>query len=113
MDERHCEKCGYDLTGISSRGTCPECGSFYDVLTGKGLVGTSRTSQSVERGHRIMARIRTICLGLATLSILGCGGALWWVNRKLPDAERPFVIACVIGLVVAMATATSYLYEKD
>ena len=28
-DDRRCSTCGYQLTGIAARGTCPECGSQY------------------------------------------------------------------------------------
>jgi len=113
MSERFCESCGYDLTGLSAFGSCPECGSFYDVTTGKGITGSSSLSQRAERGQRLMARIRTVILGLITLSILGCGGVLSWINRAEPHGDRPLVIACVIAIVAAMATVTSYVCEKD
>jgi len=63
-----CHHCGYELTGLPDRGTCPECGKLYD-------------KHSVYRGQQknepaFLRHMTWVGLGAFTLVVLMCGGFL-------------------------------------
>lgn len=68
MYAEQCHKCGYELTGLASRGTCPECGEGYDTQS------QYRTTQGSQ--HFISRHAAPIGLGMVAVLILICGGAL-------------------------------------
>ncbi len=106
--ERPCSECGYDLSGLGVRGKCPECGQVFNLLSGEGIGGTGRGK--ADRSLDLAARLRTITFGVATASVLVCGGA---GSYFATNPYRPIAIAGVFAGLLAMATVTSYLYEND
>ena len=103
-----CAQCGYELTGLQRYGKCPECGSFYDMQVGTGLV--SSKAERMQRTDRLLARIRTILLVLAAIAVMGCGGLATLVaNNK----SKPLAIAGVIAFLFLFAAVTSFVYEKQ
>lgn len=111
---RTCSNCGYDLTGIKGlRGVCPECGGFWDVMTGKGL-GAAR-SESRQRTDRIVARIRTASIAAFGLMILACGGFGSFLANQMgnPMYYRPLAIAAAVASVVFLGAMLSYLSERE
>ena len=100
-----CGKCGYDLSGLSFSGTCPECGEPFNTRTGKGL---RNELDAFYRADALVARIRTIILGLIAVCILVCAGVLQLASTA---SVRPVVVGMIFFLLMAMATLTSYLYE--
>jgi len=109
---QHCRQCEYDLTGLPTRGRCPECGGTYNLKTGQGVTGGP--SESHRRGDRIMARIRTILLLLAIVVVMGCGGLLSWIVHQLNGKWlQPLALAGLLGVVLLMAAVLSYLNEKE
>ncbi len=68
MHSDSCHHCGYDLTGLSRQGRCPECGRPYDA---------DSTYRSTHRGEHPLSRYAApIGLGALALLILVCGGLL-------------------------------------
>lgn len=107
---RICGKCGYDLSGVNRlTGTCPECGNFYDAMSGRGLQREEASSHR-QKMDRLVARLRTISIGAFTLCVLACGGLASQISQ---NPYRPLAIAGVIGGVGVLATVTSFLYEKE
>lgn len=110
MKDRRCSNCDYDLSGLAARGKCPECGQFFNVLSGEGLGGKGGNRGRASRSLSFAARLRTITLALFTVAVLGCGGiASMWASNPF----RPVAIACLIAGIGAMAAVASYLSEKE
>lgn len=106
---RACSRCGYELTGLPGlRGTCPECGQFWDVLTGKG------TGDVDARGHRrsqkLINRLRTIAIALFAVGVMICGGAASFIAS---NPWRPIAMAGMVAVVALLAAATSYACEDE
>ena len=106
--DRSCDRCGYDLVGLARQGRCPECGQYFDVYSGEGLY--SGVSARHRRGHRLMARLRTVLIALATVMVMVCGGLMSFVAR---NPARAIGIASVIAAVGVLAAITSFVCEKD
>jgi hypothetical protein len=106
VNDEHCSQCGYDLTGLSLTGRCPECGHAYDVFSGGGL---RRAESGYQRGDRIAARLRTIAWGAAAACCLVCGGVL---GLFVPNADTAMWLGVILAAVCALAAVTSFLYEK-
>lgn len=106
VSNERCDRCGYDLTGLGLVGQCPECGRRYDVLRREGV---RDAASSVNHRQQTLARIRTIVLGAITAAIL-VGGAV--AALLVPNPGGAIWMGILLGLLMAMATATSYLYEK-
>ena len=104
----NCVSCGYDLTGLDPRGRCPECGQDYDVSSGTGL--TSHFSARYARTSFILARIRTVVLGVLTLLVLAAGllATMW-----MQSGSRPLVVSMVFAGVLGMAAIASFMYERE
>lgn len=107
-----CRNCEYELTGLPNRGRCPECGNEYDMKSGKGIIGGP--SDRHRRGERIMARIRTILLGVAVLVVMSCGGLLsLLVHAYSGNWLKPLATAGMFSAVLLMAMVLSYLNERE
>lgn len=111
---KHCPQCGYQLAGLPSEGTCPECGHAYDPrhvilhgwVRGSGatlLTGTWRDAGWIGVGvftGLILAGLDALVRGRWTMFIVWT--VLWgslfavliWRRRHLP---RPGVIELQIG----------------
>lgn len=100
-----CVKCGYDLSGLHYVGTCPECGSPFNTRSGKGL---KTELDAVYRADAMVARIRTISLGVVAVFILVCAGVVQLKSTSL----RPAVVGLIFFFLMALAALTSYLYEQ-
>lgn len=112
MDGRRrvCGKCGYDLAGVNRlQGACPECGNYFDVMSGKGLESDHEHSAR-HKMDRLLARARTVAIGAFTLIVLALGMV---ASRIAVNPYRPLAIAGLIALVGALATVTSFLYERE
>jgi hypothetical protein len=86
----HCPKCGYDLAGLPTAHTCPECGLAYDPLC-----------RVVRLPCSTRARLQVI-YGCALIAL-----ALWAILRfggKAGDAS--FLGLLVVLTAVAMVRAT-------
>jgi len=59
-----CPICGYELTGLAAKGTCPECGRYYDL---------NRPSTFLRQGPAWMRYGKSIFLGLVALGIVIVG----------------------------------------
>ncbi|MBX2850831.1 MAG: hypothetical protein KTR15_03685 [Phycisphaeraceae bacterium] len=81
-----CHHCDYDLVGLPSQGTCPECGEAYDKHS---LYRAARA-----REPAFIRNIKWITLASFTLMILICGGVL------SIRAEKPWG-AIIVTLIVA------------
>ena len=107
-----CRKCGYDLMGLPRIGRCPECGNEFDKRTGQGIL--TGQAERMQRGDRIMARLRTIFLFVLALVVMGCGGLLSWAAGHFNKHwEKPLAIAAVIAAVLLMGAVLSYLGERE
>lgn len=106
---RTCSQCGYDLTGLPGlEGTCPECGQFWDVMTGRGL--GDLTAQGRRRSYTLLNRVRTILILAFTLCVMVCGGL---ASLIASNPWRPIALAGFIALVGLLAAVTSYFYEDQ
>lgn len=105
-DSVYCGSCGYELTGLRHAGSCPECGAEYDM--GLGLGVASEVSRRTERGEFFMRRLRTIALALITLGVVGLTALIAWLTQS----SKPIVWGVLFTAVAALATLTSFLYEK-
>ena len=103
-----CTKCQYDFTGLSDRGNCPECGTYYDKTTGKG-VGSEYRSKA-QKFDRLMIRLRTIFLASIAVIILLIGLI---ISMKSDAAGIPILISGLIAFVFILAAILSYLNEKQ
>lgn len=99
-----CARCGYDLVGIGDIGRCPECGSPFNLNTGEGMRHQGNAEvYSIWLGRRI----RTILLGVMTAFMIMCTGVSAFFSKRGPWTGAVFV------LIMALATLTSYIYERD
>ncbi len=99
-----CGQCGYDLTGLDSRGRCPECGELYDM--DHPSEGWFEYEQTIRRR---LLRWRTIVLGLLALAILSCGG----ISRIITgDLNQFFWMLMLLGAIGLLCTAVSYVYQE-
>jgi len=102
-----CGRCRYDLSGLSSAGTCPECGQAYDMATGRGLVAAFSSRQAAL--DQKIARLRTIGLIACGVLVMGCGGVAAIFHHQ---PLRPVMVAGIVASIFAMAAFTSYRYER-
>ena len=91
-----CHQCGYELTGLADRGSCPECGEAYDV-------------HSVYRAHQqrepaILRHLKWLMLASFTLMVLICGGVL------SINAERPWGAVALTLIVASVSGFGSFTY---
>jgi predicted ATP-dependent serine protease len=107
-----CANCGYELVGMGSRGSCPECGTYWNALTGENI-----EAGGAERRRRVgkaVDRIRTVVLVVAAGVMLVCGGLLSWAAHAAGgNVLRPVVIAGIIAGLLVLAAVTSFVYEDD
>jgi hypothetical protein len=102
-----CSRCRYELTGLSDRGHCPECGQYFDVFSGEGFA--SREGESYRRSERLLNRMRTLALaGVAVIALVI--GAL--VSLVAVHPARPIWIGLAVALLFTLAAVTSFIYEK-
>jgi hypothetical protein len=87
-------------------GRCPECGTFFDRVTGENVI---RPLTPDQRSDMILRRVRTLALLIAAVSVLVCSGLLSWLH----GAPRPFWVGAFVAGVLLLGALTSYVYEKD
>ena len=104
----YCIKCGYDLRGLSQRGSCPECGEYFDRETGQGI--RSAASRRQDKVDRMLVRLRTLCLLLGAIMVMVCSGLL---GLAFGVWAKPLAIGGVFAAVFILAAITSYVYEKE
>ena len=109
MDNAHCNRCGYDLTGLSRDGRCPECGQSYDVDSHR---GTYNRNDPLQRSDHIIRRVRLIALFSATAMVMVGSGV---ASMRMTNPKIPLIIGGLIVLVLVPCTVLSYLSgrEKD
>ena len=71
-----------------------------------------RPTDRTQRVERLWRRTRTILLLVSTVLMIACTGMCTGVYR-FPNPKKPLIIGTLFTLVLALAAATSYLYEKD
>ncbi|QDU34887.1 hypothetical protein KS4_29630 [Poriferisphaera corsica] len=103
----NCENCDYELLGLPAQGSCPECGHFYNKLTGKGIANSKRNS--VQKFDRLMLRARTIALASIAVIIMLIGVIL---SFNSPTPGIPLFVSGIIAFVFLLATVLSFLSEK-
>lgn len=112
MRQKVCEQCGYELVTRALQGTCPECGAYWDAMTGRGLQGDRAARR--QRRDRLINRLRTIALGVAALLMLSCGGFFSWLAYASGrNPWRPIAVVGVLAAVLVLAAVTSYVYEDE
>lgn len=102
---RHCGKCGYELSGLGRQGTCPECGSRFDLSTGVGIKSALDTQ---ERFDRKLRRIRTYLLIAAAVMVMICAGVL----EGYQQTGRAFWVGLLFCGIFLFAALASYVFEK-
>ncbi len=106
-DIPECGRCGYELTGLADLGKCPECGNNYDVGRNIGL----RTSANAQKPKAWpLKHLRTIVIALCGACVIMCAGLLSLVAKS---PSKVWASATVVLAVIAVATAVSYLSERD
>jgi len=111
IDLVECSKCGYDLTGLTVVGRCPECGQRYHTRTGEGVF---RSGDVRQRTERRMRHLRTILLGAATLMVMVLTGIAAGLANSLAKNPGPvLIIGGLVGLILIMGTLISYLGERE
>lgn len=90
MGYTHCQFCGYDLTGLTPTGECPECGKRYNM---------NAPYRQYRPDHPITRYYAAIAMGLLTFCIVACGGLFAAVARRpLPLIITTLLIASVTAL---------------
>lgn len=102
-----CGKCGYEMTGLPQRGTCPECGNPYNVMAGSGLSGDARGER---KPSKFVKHLRTISIGCAACCILICTGL---ASLVAASKERVVYSGLIMAGVCILGAVTSYVYEKN
>ncbi|MEX0654943.1 MAG: hypothetical protein WD534_17460 [Phycisphaeraceae bacterium] len=107
-DNTHiCTQCGYELTGLGTRGRCPECGQYFDQHSREGVDDTA--TPLVRLGRWTDRHLRTIVLGVTGLLLLTCAGLVTLLAGL--DGLRAAAIATVLLSVFALALVASYVDE--
>lgn len=83
-----CHHCDYDLIGLPDKGTCPECGQFYDKHS------LYRAAQS--REPAFVRHLKWGLLAAFTLMVLICGGVL---SVKTENTLGVVVVTLIIASV--------------
>lgn len=87
-------------------GRCPECGAYFDRVTGEGVIKPLTPRQ---RGDQFLRRLRTWSLLAGAGFILAGSGLASWIAGHF----RPLVVGGFLAGVVLLAAATSYVYENE
>ncbi|MEM9883635.1 MAG: hypothetical protein AAF800_12035 [Planctomycetota bacterium] len=103
--ETNCAGCGYDLMGLADAGRCPECGSKYDKVSGRGVTRTSATGRADARGDRVVLLVK---VGLFLLLALGCVAVGVWRSLDAIDWERALLAWGGVGAVFVFAAFVTW-----
>ena len=103
---KHCDNCGYDLTGLAVVGDCPECGYEYGSWADAG-VKHPRPRQPV-RPSWIARHARSVLLVMAAMPVLFCSRLLSW------GTENDYVwhAGLALAFLILLGAAISYLFER-
>jgi predicted amidophosphoribosyltransferase len=94
-----CSKCKYDLTGLKSRGECPECGNLFDQSRNIGCRVKGKHDETSM--SKLLSHARTVLIGFMALSALSCGGLLSMLRGwELRPVASGGLIAAVLLLVM-------------
>ena len=103
MTGKSCGHCGYELTGLSEEGQCPECGAYYDVWSGRGLANDKMAGH--RRGDQVVKVIQTLGLLFLGILILGVGAVYTWKT----DGLGPLILCGVVSVIFFISTVVSGL----
>ncbi|MEM6459665.1 MAG: hypothetical protein AAF710_09785 [Planctomycetota bacterium] len=106
--ETNCAGCGYDLMGLADAGRCPECGSKYDKVSGRGVTRTSATGRADARGDRAVLLVK---LGLLLTLALGCGAVGVWQSLDAVSPGRALLAWGGIGAVFVFAAFVTWVTD--
>ena len=112
--DAQCASCDYELTGLGQQGRCPECGQFFDMMTGEGLKAGGRSgddeqaSEKHRRGERVVRRLGVVFMLAMGLIVLVCGGV---VALFAEDWRYPMATAGLIAVIFALSGLSWYLGE--
>lgn len=84
-----CHHCNYDLTGLSAKGTCPECGEYYDKHSSYRMV---RSEESAVSRHA-----KWVFLAACTAVILILGAAIAAISKQWTVLILTFLLAGLSG----------------
>jgi len=94
--EGRCYNCGYSLVGLPKSGSCPECGTTYDVVLAQRL-------QPWPNAATICARLGWPIIGLVLAGMFGVtpGGGpvaimLWWAMIVAVAANSYFQVRSML-----------------
>ena len=104
MTGKLCDRCGYELTGLTEEGRCPECGGYYDVWKGEGIGGGLVDRN--RRGDQVVEVIKALGLVFAAIVILAIGAVYTWKTGGLGPVILTGVVS-VIFLITAVVTGLS------
>ena len=98
-----CDRCGYELTGLSEEGRCPECGGYYDYWKGEGIAGGPMDGH--RRGDRVVQAMKALGLVVVAMLILGVGAVYTWKTGGL----GPIILCGVVSVIFLISAVVSGL----
>lgn len=95
MQMQNCHHCGYDLTGLSAQGNCPECGNDFNVQS------KYRPPSPL---HPVVRYIKVICFSVIAAVIFLIGAALSMT------ADRPLGGLLLTLVITALPAMGAWVY---
>lgn len=103
MQTETCHHCGYDLTGLSGRGRCPECGKPYD---------TGSLYRVRHRENPIARHITTIGFCVLALIVLICGGIFTLIVEEMGGDWFPILMTTLVIAALPAFGAFAYWWSE-
>lgn len=110
-----CLKCHYDLTGLLTKGRCPECGLRYNLSTGAG------TQLDVSRFMHMDRKLQTMRIWALLLAGLGLfalciaielARQTWGSTTRSPASSPILWTGGLVSLILILAAAADYAYRN-